>query len=137
MVKNVTQIKSGTTIIVNVSVKTQEDIMCAKKDCTWNSSTCTYENGEYLRIIIGDSVITCNEIIKKAKTIPTNFTENKVTWKRGYFYILLTFLLTTISLLIAVSIYCCFIKNRPKQRHLLQYHDTNNKFKETDFNNII
>ena len=34
-------------------------------------STCTCENGKQLGSIIGDSVITCNEIIEVTKTVPT------------------------------------------------------------------
>ena len=44
------------------------------------------------------------------------------------FYLLLAFLLITISLLIAVNIYCYLIKHRVKQKHLLPIHVTNDKF---------
>ena len=54
-----------------------------------------------------DSVITCDEIIDVEKT---NFNEKNITCKTQNFYILLTFLLITIALLIAVSIYCYLIK---------------------------
>ena len=57
----------------------------------WNPNTCTCENVKYLESIIGDSVITCNEIMKvmktistkttSSKTIPTNFNEKKVPEK--------------------------------------------------------
>ena len=55
----------------------------------WNPRTCTCENGKDLESIIGDSVITCDEIKKKkknknaptknvpTKTIPINFNENR------------------------------------------------------------
>ena len=43
-------------------------------------------------------------------------------------FILLEFLLITIALLIAVSIYCYMIKYRAKQKHLLPLHNTNNEF---------
>ena len=46
------------------------------------------------------------------------------------FYILLVFLLITIALLIAVSIYCYLIKYGAKQKHLLLFHFTNNELKE-------
>ena len=56
---------------------------------------------------MNDSTITCDEVIeschKETKTIPTNFNEKKATAKN--FYILLAFLLITIAILIAVSIY--------------------------------
>ena len=71
-----------------------------------------------------DSAITCDEITEsydedvdaeaksydKAKTISTNFNEKKATCKTQNSYILLAFLLTTIALLIAVSIYCYMVK---------------------------
>ena len=48
-----------------------------------------------------DSMIMCSEVIKsydeKIKTIPTNFNEKKVTCKTQNFYILLGFLLVTIT----------------------------------------
>ena len=59
------------------------------------------------------------------KTIPTNFNEKKVTCKTQSFYILLTFLLITITLLIAVSIYCYL--RRYHGKHLLQFQNTDNK----------
>ena len=69
-----------------------------------------------------DSVIMCDEVIepyneeaeanlyRETKTIPTNFNEKKATCKTQNFYILLAFLLITILLLTAVSIYCYLIK---------------------------
>ena len=57
-----------------------------------------------------DSVIMCDEVIEsyddETKTISTNFNEEKTTCKMQNCYILLAFLLNTIALLIAVSIYC-------------------------------
>ena len=50
--------------------------------------------------------------------------------KLKIFYILLTFLLITIALLIAASIYCYVIKYQGKQKHLLPFHITSNKLKE-------
>ena len=59
-----------------------------------------------------DSVITCDEIEEsckeETKTISTNFNEKKTTSQN--LRILLSFLLITIALLIAVSIYCYLIK---------------------------
>ena len=62
-----------------------------------------------------NSAIICDEVIDvdakvspndddKTKTIPTNFNEKKTTCRMQSFYILLAFLLTTITLLIVVSI---------------------------------
>ena len=53
------------------------------------------------------SVITCDEIIEVEKT---NFNEKNITCKTQNFFILLGFLLITISLLIAVSVYCHLMK---------------------------
>ena len=61
------------------------------------------------------SEIIWDEIIN---TEETNFNEKNITCKTQNFYIVLTFLLITITLLIAVSIYCYLIKYRTK--HLLQ-----------------
>ena len=43
------------------------------------------------------------------------------------FYILLAFLLITITLLLAVSTYFYLIKYRAKQKYLLSFHITNDK----------
>ena len=83
---------------------------------------------------MGDSAITYDEIIEsndeETKAVPTNFNEKKASCKTQIFYILLAFLLITIALLIAVSIYCYLIKYRAKQKHLLPFHNTNNELKE-------
>ena len=69
-----------------------------------------------------DSAITCDEIREsyneETKTIPANFNEKKATCETQNFYILLAFLLITIALLIAISIYCYLMKYRSKQKHL-------------------
>ena len=58
--------------------------------------------------------LKCDKIIEscdeETKTISTKFNEKKSTCKTQNFYILLVFLLITIALLIAVSIYCYLIK---------------------------
>ena len=68
-----------------------------------------------------DSAIIYEEIIDsyddETKTIPTNFNEEKTTFKTRSFYIALAFLLITIALLIAVSIYCYLIKYQAKQKY--------------------
>ena len=53
------------------------------------------------------SVITCDEIIEVGKT---NFNGKNITCKTQNFFILLGFLLITISLLIAVSVYYHLMK---------------------------
>ena len=79
--------------------------------------------------IIGDSVITCDKILERTKTVTTNFTEKMESVKYN-FYILFVFFSIVTTLLIAVSIYCYLVKYLTKQKHLLPYHVTNNKFKE-------
>ena len=107
MVENVIQIKSGIVINVNVSVK--NIIHMKKKDYICNHASSSCENGKYLANILNDSVITCDEIMEsyneETKSIPTNFNEKKIAGNTRIFYILLAFLLITIALLIAVSIY--------------------------------
>ena len=67
----------------------------------------------YLESIMDDSAITCDEIIEsydeETKSILTNFNERKATSKTQNLYILFAFLLITIALLIAISIYCFMI----------------------------
>ena len=72
-----------------------------------------------------DSVIRCDKVIGSYDE-EINFNEKKAIGKTQKFYILLTFLLITIALLIAVSIYCYLIKYQRK--HLLPFHNTNNKY---------
>ena len=97
----------------------------------WNPATCSCEIGEYLASVIDDSVIMCDEVIEsydeETKTIPTNFNERKATCKTQFFYILLIFLLITITILVVVSINCYLIKYRGKQKHLLPFHFPNNE----------
>ena len=77
-----------------------------------------------------DSVITCDAIIESNdKETKTNFNRKKATCKIQNSHILLAFLLITISLLIAVSIYCYLVKYRGNQKHLLPFHFTNYKLK--------
>ena len=91
-------------------------------------------------------VIMCDEVIdavaeaksndktesddEETKTVPPNFNEKNITCKTQNLYILLAFLLITIILLIAVSIYCYLIKYSSKQKHVLPFQFTNNKLKQ-------
>ena len=54
-----------------------------------------------------------------------NLIEKKAICKAQSFYIVLAFLLITVTLLIAVRIYCYLIKYRLK--NLLPFHNANNK----------
>ena len=93
--------------------------MC-EKDYVWNPSACICEN-VYLASIMDDSVITCDKIIDVEEA---NFNEKNITCKTQNFYITFAFLLITIALLIAVSIYWYLTKYRAKQKHLLPFQDT-------------
>ena len=53
---------------------------------------------------MNDSTIICDEVIDENDE--TNFIEKKATYKMQNFYILLVFLLITITLLTGVSVYC-------------------------------
>ena len=81
-----------------------------ENDYIWNPAKCSCKIGKNLASIMDNSVITCEEIMEsckeETKTILTNFNENKSTCKKQNFYLLLAFLLITIALLAAVSIYC-------------------------------
>ena len=107
-----------------------------EKDYILNPTTCSCKTVKYLGSIIYDSVITCDEIIdaeakshdEETKTVTTNFNEKNVICKAKNFNILLFFLLTTIMLLIFVCIYCYLIKYKSKQKHLLPYYVTNERF---------
>ena len=118
----VTQINGGIMINVDVSVKKRH--VC-DKDYVSNPATCNCENGKYLASIIDDSAIMCDVIIEE--TVPINLNENKTNCKMQNFYILLAFLLITIALLIAVSIYCYLIKYQAKPKDLLRFHLTNSE----------
>ena len=83
-----------------------------EEDCIWNlSSTCACENDKYLVSIIGNSIVTWDEIIKVVaksykhprKTTPINLNEKRqpVKWKISVFYFALW--LITISLFIIIS----------------------------------
>ena len=53
------------------------------------------------------------------------------------FYISLAFLLITVALLIAVSIYCYLIKHKVKQKRLLPFYVTKNEFKNFCINDML
>ena len=78
MVENVTQIKSGITMNVNVSAKIRGNIMCGEKKNSWNTSTCICENGKYLGSIIDYSVIMRDEAIEVIKTVPEKLLQRKL-----------------------------------------------------------
>ena len=74
IVKNATRIKSIKPINVDASAKIQTNIVC-KKVYTLNPATCTCENDRHTENIIGNLVITCDEIIEE--TVPTKSTSTR------------------------------------------------------------
>ena len=56
-------------ININVSVKS---ITCAYKILVGKDSTCICENSRYLKIILDNSVIVCDKIIKVTDRVSTN-----------------------------------------------------------------
>ena len=95
----------------------------------WNPDIYNCENGTYLASIMDDSTIICDEIIESYEE-ETNFNGRKAACKTQNFCILLIFLLSTIVLLIAVSIYCYLIKYQGKRKTVLPFHNTNNHLEQ-------
>ena len=111
-----------------------------RKIYIFNPSRCAYKIDNYLKSIIGNSVVTYDEIIDivaKSYNEPTNFNKKKVTYK--IINIFLSLPLITISVLIIVRIYNYYylIKLRLKQKHTLPYCHSNNKSKEIHIKNTI
>ena len=95
-----------------------------EKDYVWDPATCNCENKKYLASIMDDSWVICDEVVESYNE-EIKFIKKKAIYKTQNFYILISFLLVTIALLTAVSIYCYLIKYRGK--HLLTFHNANNK----------
>ena len=91
---------------------------CAlQKNYICNTSPYSCENGKYVGSIIDNSVVIFDENMKETKTVSTKSTSKKAVRTKcasSNFYIWLAFLLITVALLIAVSIYCFFIKYQAK-----------------------
>ena len=114
-----------------VTINVCKKYIC-EKDYFWNSATCNYENGKYLASIVDDSAIICDGVIGSYAKLSLkddyeqiNFNEKEAICKTRNFYNLLVYLLITIVLLIAVTIYCYLIKYQRK--HIWPFHNTNNK----------
>ena len=54
-----------------------------KKDYIWNPATCTCKNGKYVVSVIGDSVITCDEIIEATKSTSNRNRSSKKYFKKS------------------------------------------------------
>ena len=65
------------------------------------------------------TVIACDEVIEEeTKAFTTNINEKNVICNTKKIHIFLAFLLITVVLLIAVSIYYYLMKYKAKQKHL-------------------
>ena len=104
-----------------------------EKCYVWNPAQYARESGKQLGSII-DNPALCDEIIGTTKNILTKTNENKLICKMKNSFSLLAFLLIAKTLLITISIYCCFIKYQIKQKYLISFHDTS--IKEIDIKNI-
>ena len=102
---------------------------CVQKKLHWNPTACIWKNGKIVQSITENSIVICNKIVDNK-----NYS-HKICSSKMYFYILLTFLLITIALLIAVSIYSYLIKYQAKEKPLLPCHYTISKLK--DIKNIL
>ena len=65
----------------NVDV-TLKNFIYVKKDYIWSLVTCSCKNGKYLACIIGDSVITCNEITDAGVEAKSYVEEPKIIPKK-------------------------------------------------------
>ena len=60
--------------------KIQGEHYVCEKDYIWNSSTCVCQNRKYLRSIISDSVIRCDEIKEVTKNFAYLFINCHITF---------------------------------------------------------
>ena len=83
-----------------------------EKQYIWNPATSSCENGKYSANIMNDLAFLCDETMdtkaksngEEIKSVATSFNEKEAIRKIQKFYILLSFLLISLILLIAVSI---------------------------------
>ena len=88
-----------------------------------------------MKSLIDDSVITCDEIIDTAETMPINSNDEKSSYKMDY-YIWHTFLLVTILLLKNNIIIVIISQNKKTYYHINNIKmDSNKNLKEIDIKN--
>ena len=85
---------------------------------------------QILWMILWLGVMKLQRQTKKQKQFKQILIKKNATCETKNLYIVLAFLLITITLLIAVSIYRYLIKYKAKQKHLLSFYITNNELKE-------
>ena len=87
------------------------------------------ENNKYSQVFL-DECLYDHRHKCGCKSLVVQQRNKNIICETKSFYILLTFLLITIKLLIAISIYYYLIKDKAKQKHLLPFYVTNNKLKK-------
>ena len=118
ILENVIQIKSEITRHVRVSMKIRKKICVCEKDQIWNLAKCRCENGKYLgRLLTVSDYVWWN--CRRNTNSCNNLNRKNAICKTKNFYIVFAFLLITIALLVAVSIYPSMIKYETKEKHLL------------------
>ena len=127
MIENVIPVKGGITINVNASVKIQKIIVCIEKHHICNPVTSSCKSVKYLVSVIDDSVIMCHGILEKikttlTKTVPAKAVATKTVSTNRFNYILLTFLLINIALLIDVSIYLYQVRKSKTKPYIAILH---------------
>ena len=138
IVENLTRIKTGITINDGVSAKIKKQSWVWKRlylasfyMYMWERSIfskCYWEFRSYVWYNYWINNNKSNENCSNRK-YGNKFQQKKADCKMKNFYILLAFLLITISLLVIVSIYFFFIKNWSKQKSWLPSHYTSFKKK--------
>ena len=122
MEENVIQLNGGIMINVNVSVKNDMYVKKIMSGILLHVVAKMESVYQVLWMIYWLGVINYRIIRWRNKNYLTNFNEKKATCKTQNFYILLAFLLITIALLIAVSIYCYLVKHWANKN--IYYHLT-------------
>ena len=141
LAEDVTWIKIGIMINVDVSAKIWENIRYVKKKIIWNLGTCTCKKevllvfSRYLWWIYkGDK--SCSKNFFNKNYSNKNYS-NRNYFSKFYGRIFAWFSLITKSLLKIVSIYYCFMKHWAKEKHFFPYCNSSKKLNEIDINNII
>ena len=125
IVRHVIQIKNG--IMINVNVRN------VRKDYGWKPITCICENSKYLKCIVDDLVIVCDENINVMDSVSTNMTNKlstnvastvsikfdgkKVRYKMDYYILHKALLVIILLLIIAITCYH-YTKHRSKQKRI-------------------
>ena len=90
-----------------------------KEHYVWNSSTCACEINKYLKSIVHDLAIACNEIIDMSIIVSVNLNNKKSNMKNAWLWWFTHFFVSDhISKKTVTACYYC-IKHRPKQNGML------------------